>query len=168
MRYVLGIIVLALSTTPALAGPAPRLTVTSSAFSAGGAIPDDYTCAGSDESPQLAWTNPPASTKSVAVLVEDPDASGAVHWLITGLDPVMTGLPKAATLPDGAAISKNAGGRAGYMGPCPPAGALHHYHFEVFALDTTIAKPETKAAFMTAIEGHVVSRGELIGTYRKK
>lgn len=172
MRHVLGFTIV-LCAAPALAGrqsAATKLTVTSSAFPAGGAIPDDYTCAGSGESPQLAWSNPPVSTKSVAVLVEDPAAPGGptVHWLITGLDPVMTGLPKAATLPDGAAISKNARGEAGYMGPCPPAGALHHYHFEVFALDTAIAKPETKAAFVTAIKGHVVAQGELIGTYRKR
>jgi hypothetical protein len=158
--------------TPALAGAkvaATKLTVTSSAFSANGAIPDEYTCAGSSVSPQLAWSNTPASAKSVAILVEDPDApkGTVVHWLVTGIDPAMSAISRA-TVPDGAMQAKNEKGALGYMGPCPPAGAPHHYHFHVYALDTTPARAANKADFMTQIKGHVVAEGELVGTYQKK
>ncbi|MFT3696674.1 MAG: YbhB/YbcL family Raf kinase inhibitor-like protein [Kofleriaceae bacterium] len=172
MRHLL-MFTIALAGAPALAGnnsAAKHLAVTSSAFPAGGAIPDDYTCAGTDTSPQLTWSNPPDSAKSVAILVDDPDApKGTVlHWLITGLDPQLTGLPKGANLPDGAAVTKNEKGDAKYMGPCPPVGAPHHYHFKVYALDAQIGKPATREEFQTSIRGHVVGMGELIGTYQKK
>ncbi len=149
------LLLLLLSAT-ASAAPA-KLTVLSSAFAANGAIPDEYTCAGRDVSPQLTWTNTPAATKSIAVLVEDPDATSGpkVHWLVTGIDPVTN------------ALSRNAGDQR-YEGPCPPAGPVHHYHFSVFALDIALPAASDKNQFMTAISGHVVGKGELIGTYRKK
>jgi Raf kinase inhibitor-like YbhB/YbcL family protein len=160
---------LLLVAAPALAGTA-KMVVSSSAFPAGGAIPDEYTCAGSDISPQLAWSSTPATAKSIALVVEDPDApKGTVlHWLVTGLDPAANGLVKGGALPDGAVAAKNEKGNPGYMGPCPPAGPAHHYHFHVYALDAAIAKPATKADLMTEMKGHIVGEGELIGTYQKK
>src|SRR4051794_22241312 len=119
-RISLALLLLA---TPALAGNnVAKMTVTSSAFPSGGAIPDDYTCAGSDISPQLAWSSTPSTAKSVALLVEDPDAAKGtvVHWLVTGLDPINNGLVKGGALPDGAVSTKNDKGNPGYAGPCPP------------------------------------------------
>ena len=158
--------------TPALAGTkvaANKLTVTSSAFSANGAIPDDYTCAGSDVSPQLAWSNTPATAKSIAILVEDPDApkGTVVHWLVTGIDPAMSAISRGS-VPEGATQAKNEKGALAYMGPCPPAGAPHHYHFHVYALDTQLGRATNKLDFVTQIQGHVVGEGELVGTYQKK
>lgn len=163
---------LLLSAAPALAGSnvAAKMTVTSSAFPAGGAIPDEYTCNGSDISPQLAWSSTPANAKSVALLVEDTDGPKGVelHWLVTGLEPAENGLVRGGALPDGAIATKNQSGNTSYMGPCPPAGAAHHYHFHVYALDAKPATPATKAQFLAAIKGHVIGEGELIGTYQKK
>jgi Raf kinase inhibitor-like YbhB/YbcL family protein len=160
---------LLLVAAPAVAGPA-KMVVSSSAFPAGGAIPDEYTCAGSDISPQPTWSSTPTTAKSIALLVEDPDApKGTVlHWLVTGLDPADNGLVKGGALPDGAVSAKNEKGNPGYMGPCPPVGPVHHYHFHVYALDASIAKPATKADLVAEMKGHVVGEGELIGTYQKK
>jgi len=157
---------------PALAGAKSgpqKLTVTSSAFAANSAIPDEYTCAGSDVSPQLAWSNMPATAKSVAILVEDPDApKGTVlHWLVTGIDPALTAVSRGS-VPDGAMQAKNERGATAYMGPCPPAGAAHHYHFRVYALDLKLDRPASKSDFMSEIKGHVIAEGELVGTYQKK
>jgi len=158
--------------TPALAGTkvaAKKMIVTSSAFAANSAIPDEYTCTGSDVSPQLAWSNTPANAKSVAILVEDPDApKGTVlHWLVTGIDPAMSAVARGS-VPEGAMQAKNEKGALAYMGPCPPAGAPHHYHFHVYALDTTLGRAASKLDFVTQIQGHVLGEGELVGTYQKK
>ncbi len=154
MRLVLG--TLCFSAT-AFAGAPAKMTVMSSAFAPNAAIPDEYTCTGSDVSPQLTWTNVPVTAKSIAVLVEDPDATHGtkVHWLVTGIDPVTNALARDA-------------GVQRYEGPCPPAGAVHRYHFDVYALDITLPAARDRTQFMTAISGHVVGHGELIGTYQKK
>ncbi len=155
----------------AIAVAAPRkissLQVTSSAFAPNGDIPVALTCDGEGRSPPLAWSGVPPGTRSIAILVEDPDAPrGAfLHWLVTGISPSTTQLA-AGTLPPGATAAKNDAGKPGYIGPCPPRGK-HHYYFRVYALDTQIAKPATKVDFLTAITGHVLAQGELVGTYER-
>lgn len=143
------------------------LNVTSNAFAANQTIPVEYTCDGSETSPPLSWSNVPKGTKSVAILVEDPDAPSGTftHWLVTGIPPTTTALP-AGALPAGASVATNDTGKAGYAGPCPPSGR-HHYHFKVYALDTTLPKPRTKAEFLSAIKGHVLDQGELVATYQR-
>jgi Raf kinase inhibitor-like YbhB/YbcL family protein len=152
----------------ALADTAGKLEVTSQAFAEGESIPSEFTCDSTQSSPPLAWSGIPKDTKSVAILVEDPDApKGTVtHWLVTGLSPTTTSLDAAAPLPAGAIAGKNEKGVAGYMGPCPPTGR-HHYHFRVFALDATLTA-KTRATFLPAITGHVLASGELVGTYEKQ
>ena len=166
------IIPLLLAAAPAsafAAGNTQTLTVTSSAFTNNEAIPAEYTCDGSEMSPPLAWSKVPADTKSIAILVEDPDAPKGTftHWLVTNIAPTTTELAKEANLPTGAVAMKNGKGATGYAGPCPPTGT-HHYHFRVFALDEAKVKATTRAAFLTEIKNHTLASGELVGTYEKR
>ena len=159
---------IALANTPKAAKAPASLDVTSSAFTAGGDIPSELTCDGADTSPPLAWGKVPANTKSIAILVDDPDAPKGTftHWLVVGLPPTMTELDKGGTLPQGAIATKNDKGTTGYTGPCPPTGR-HHYQFRVYALDTMPAKSMTRTEFLKAVEGHIVATGQLIGMYQR-
>lgn len=167
MRSRIGfLLAAALATSPALAAPPPKLDVTSPAFRANEDIPPEYTCDGSNTPPPIAWSQVPRETKSVALLVDDPDApSGAfTHWLVTGISPQTTSIDKR--LPAGAVATGTGPGDAHYTGPCPPSGR-HHYRFRVYALDKTIPKPAGRAEFVKAIQGHVLAQGELVGMYEK-
>lgn len=156
-----------MSATAAL-GQTPRssadLVVRSTAFPNNGAIPSDYTCDGVAIPPPLSWSNVPANTRSIAILVEDQDApQGAfTHWLVTNISPRMTSTD--AGLPREAFEAKNDKGTLGYGSPCPPSGT-HHYVFRVYALDTTMPKATTKADFLYRASGHILAMGELVGTY---
>lgn len=174
------LLILGLSTAALAETPTPQnrsdepkagqtLQVRSKAFQANGAIPREYTCEGEGISPPLTWSNVPKETKSIAVLVDDPDApSGTVlHWLVTGLNGTATSLRAGAELPEGAVAVKNSKGVAGYMGPCPPSGS-HRYRFNVYALDRSPGSPQTRAEFEAAIKGHVIAHGVLVGTYEKQ
>jgi Raf kinase inhibitor-like YbhB/YbcL family protein len=153
MRLSLALLVVAI---PAVAAPPPRLEVTSTAFRDGEEIPAEYTCDGASMPPPLSWSETPATTKSIAILVDDPDAPGGVytHWIVTGIPPHSTSLASGAT------------GMGHYAPPCPPSGR-HHYRFRVYALDRAIGKSTSRAVFEKAISGHVVAQGELVGTYEK-
>ena len=109
-----------------------QLRLSSSAFEDGGAIPVDHTCRGADVSPPLLWTGVPADTAELAVVVRDLDASGFVHWVVSGLPPTTGGLAQG-TVPPEAVQAVNDFGRPGWSGPCPPAGT-HNYQFVVYAL----------------------------------
>jgi Raf kinase inhibitor-like YbhB/YbcL family protein len=153
------------------------LTLTSTAFTAGGRIPDRYTPQGENVSPDLSWTGVPTGTKELVLIVEDPDApfpSPFVHWILHRLPPTTTslpvGLPTTPTLPDVAVQGKNDAKQIGYFGPQPPLGhGVHHYHFQLFAVDTMLGLDETAtvADLAKAMAGHVLSDGELVGTYER-
>lgn len=153
-----------------------NLRITCTAFAEGQPIPDKYTCAGPDVSPPLAWSGAPAGTKNFALIADDPDAPMGtwVHWVIYNLPPTATALaentPPAKEFPDGAKQGVNDFGKIGYGGPCPPPGKPHHYHFKIYALDTTLAlKPgATKKELLKAMDGRVLAQGELIGTYQRR
>jgi len=157
----------------------PSMEITSSAFAANADIPAIHTCEGRDQSPPLAWSGVPAGTKSLALIVDDPDAPdpGAprmtwVHWVVYNLPPDPTGLAAGASgsgLPPGAREGLNDWQRTGYGGPCPPIGR-HRYVFKLYALDTVLPalKPATKTALERAMQGHVLAQSELVGYYRKK
>jgi Raf kinase inhibitor-like YbhB/YbcL family protein len=154
--------------------PGPKLKVTSSAFDEGQPIPRDYTGEGADRSPPLKWDAPPAKTKSLAVLVEDPDAPKGTftHWVLFNLPADTRGLPENASagkLPDGAVQATNDFGKTGYRGPKPPAGKAHRYYFKVFALDSKLDLDEKArhAQVARAMRGHVLAEGALMGTYRR-
>jgi Raf kinase inhibitor-like YbhB/YbcL family protein len=146
-----------------------NLTVTSTAFSANETIPAEYTCDGAENTPTLTWSEVPKNTKSVALLVEDPDAPKGTftHWLVTNIEPTVTTIGPGTSIPEGAVAAKNDKGKEGYAGPCPPSGT-HHYHFRVFALDKMIAPPTSRAAFLKEIKDHVLAEGELVATYTKQ
>jgi Raf kinase inhibitor-like YbhB/YbcL family protein len=165
--------------TPSTAGAgssAEQITLTSSAFGAGQAIPKVYTCQGEDRSPAVAWSKPPQGTKSLALIVDDPDAPGKtwVHWVVYDLPANIDGLAEnasvakgAANLPQGAQHGKNSWGREDYGGPCPPSGT-HHYRFHVYALDILVSDQGLdQAGLVKAMDGHILSQGELVGTYAK-
>ena len=145
-----------------------ELEVTSTAFGANEAIPPDYTCNGRSTTPPLSWSKVPSNTRSIAILVDDPDAPKGTftHWLVTGIPPTTTSLPEGGALPSGAVAAKNGKGSAGYTGPCPPSGR-HHYYFHIYALDTAITTPASKSEFLAAIDGHTLAEGALVGTYQK-
>jgi Raf kinase inhibitor-like YbhB/YbcL family protein len=153
------------------------LTLTSSAFDAGGAIPGNHTCEGSDVSPPLSWSGIPANTRSLALIVDDPDAPDPaapkrtwVHWVLYNIPPGADGLPlDAKLLPNGTQEGTNDWQRTGYGGPCPPIGR-HRYFHKLYALDVILpdlARP-TKTQLEHAMQGHVLAHVELIGTYQCK
>jgi len=154
--------------------PEAKIQLTSSSFAADSAIPAKYSCGGADVSPALAWTEPPAGTQSFALVVDDPDAptKTVIHWLIYDLPPATRALPEGVPtkpkLPDGSRQGKNDHGKIGYSGPCPPAGAAHHYFFKLYALDyKTGLKPKANvAAVESAIKGHILAETELIARFQ--
>ena len=149
--------------------------VTSHAFEDSAEIPARYTCDGLDVSPPLSWGSVPDGIQSLALIADDPDAPREtfVHWMIYDLPPDTRGLPEDVanqrTLPSGAAQGVNGAGSVGYMGPCPPSGS-HRYFFKVYALDTELGLGggATKEDVLSAMEGHVLDEGQLMGTYRRR
>ncbi len=148
------------------------LHVESPAFGANGSIPVQYTADGGNTAPELTWGPVPAGTKSIAIMVEDPDVpdpahavSTFAHLIVTGLSPETRSLNPNDDLPAGAAFGSNDRGLRGWFGPRPPVGR-HRYFFKVFALDTELAAPGIRRLdLLGAIKGHVLAQGELIGTY---
>ena len=149
------------------------LTVTSSAFGDGDAIPSTYTCDGDDISPPLAWDGVPSDAVGLVLILDDPDAPGGtwVHWVVYDIPATTTDLPEAASsgsLPAGAGEGLNGWGEAGYGGPCPPEGS-HRYYFRLYALDVELdgLQEPARADVEAAMQGHVVAEGELMGTYER-
>jgi Raf kinase inhibitor-like YbhB/YbcL family protein len=146
-----------------------QLEVRSPAFAPGAAIPAEYTCDGQNVSPPLTWTKPPAGTKSVAVVVDDPDAPNGTftHWIVTNLPHDAASLDADAKLPDGARTERNDKGGTGWTGPCPPSGT-HHYRFRVYALDQRLPNAATsRDDLLKMIDGHVLAEGLLVATYKR-
>jgi len=152
---------------------AVKLDVSSTAFEDGGRIPVKYTCSGEDVSPDLQWSRGPPATESYALVVDDPDAPGGpfTHWTIFNIPANVTrlteGVAASGRLDDGSTQGKNHFGRIGYGGPCPPAGKPHHYHINVYALDTRLrlGPGVSKDDLLKAMNGHILAQGELIGIY---
>ncbi len=152
------------------------MTLSSTAFAHNGAIPKRYTCDGDDISPPLSWSGVPSGAKSLALVVDDPDAPDPaapkmtwVHWVLYNIAPATTALPEAVkSLPAGALSGLNDWKRTGYGGPCPPIGR-HRYFHKLYALDTMLkglGQPN-KAALEKAMQGHILARAELVGTYKR-
>lgn len=152
------------------------LTIASSAFPHGGAIPARYTCEGQDRSPPLQWVGVPAGTRSLVLIMDDPDAPDPaapqrtwVHWVLYNLPANCNALPEGVrVLPAGTLEGTNDWQRTGYGGPCPPIGE-HRYFHKLYALDVVLpdlGRP-TKSQLAQAMQGHVLAEAHLIGTYRK-
>lgn len=138
--------------------------MSSTDFIAGSPIPAANTCDGADRSLQVAWSAMPQGTRSIAVVLDDPDAGGFTHWLLFDVT------PQAESIPEGQSpgvVGTNDFDVAAYRGPCPPRGSLHHYRLTVFGLDTTLPpEPEmTRAKFDREISGHILAQGQILGTY---
>jgi Raf kinase inhibitor-like YbhB/YbcL family protein len=156
------------------------MELSSSAFAHDADIPSQHTCEGGDQSPPLAWSGVPAGAKSLALIVDDPDAPDPaapkmtwVHWVLYNLSPDTSGLAagksRPADLPTGTREGLNDWQRTGYGGPCPPIGR-HRYVHKLYALDTVlpVLQPPTKAALERAMQGHILAKAELVGYYRKR
>lgn len=159
--------------------PTMRIQVTSPAIGQGQPIPTEYTGDGRNISPPLAWSSLPEGTKELALIVDDPDAPRPqpwVHWVVYKIPAIATGLEQAIApgleVPGlaGALQGKNSSGSLGYRGPAPPKGhGVHHYHFKLYALDAELDLDAgaDKLVLLAAMQGHVLSEGELVGTYRR-
>ena len=153
-----------------------NIQISSTAFAEGQPIPEKHTGQGRDASPPLKWTGAPASTKSFALIADDPDAPVGtwVHWVLCDLPSATTELPedtpKAQFLPGGAKQGINDFRRLGYGGPMPPPGKPHRYFFNLYAFDTMLnLKPGlAKKDLLKAMEGHILAEGQLMGTYQRK
>ena len=151
------------------------ITISSPAFKNGETIPIKYTGFGEDVSIPLNWENIPDKTKSIAILMDDPDApiGTFTHWIIFNIPVSKTGLPEGvpqeAELPDGSKQGRNDFGRIGYNGPMPPAGKVHHYIITIFALDTVLNLPAgiNAKTFHRALQGHILAEGKLVGLYKR-
>lgn len=150
------------------------IVLTSSVFQEGGRIPSKYTCDGNGTSPPLAWSGAPKGTKSIALIVDDPDTPRGIftHWVIFNIPATSNSLsenvPASGILPNGATQGSNSGGRIGYTGPCPPSGT-HHYEFHLYALDTqlNLQAGATKQDLLTAMTNHILAEAKLTGLYSK-
>lgn len=148
--------------------------VTTTAFRDGGPIPKKSTCDGPDVSPALSWSDPPAGTKSLAIIADDPDAPGGtwVHWVLYDLPADTRKLPEGVAkdreLPNGALQGRNDFGKIGYNGPCPPRGSTHRYFFKLYALDskTGLKAGATKSDLEHAMKGHILAQAQFIGKYQ--
>lgn len=164
------------STVPETIGEevAMSLDLTSSAFTQGQPIPEKYSCRGDDVSPALTWNDPPEGTQAFALIVDDPDAPAGtwVHWVIFNIPAsargLSEGIPSGESLPDGSLQGRNSSGTTGYNGPCPPSGT-HRYFFKLYALDEMlgISAGANKGELEKAMVGHILARGELMGTFSK-
>ena len=157
------------------AGAMLDLQLSSPAFEPDTAIPVKHTGLGADTSPPLQWTDPPKGTAAFAIICEDPDAPRGtwVHWVLYDLPgdlrSLEEGVPKSPDLTGSARQGVNDFRRIGYGGPMPPPGSEHHYVFALYALSkpTGLSPGATKVQVMEAIQGKILARAELVGTFRR-
>ncbi|MFX1519076.1 MAG: YbhB/YbcL family Raf kinase inhibitor-like protein [Promethearchaeota archaeon] len=145
------------------------LTITSPVFDQEGMIPKKYTCQGDDINPKLVIEGIPEGTKSLVLIMDDPDASVGTwdHWVVWNIDPGISKIEEDST-PKGGIIGRNSWSRNDYGGPCPPSGT-HRYYFKLYALDTqlTIEEKSDKKIVEKAMKGHVIEEAVLMGKYKK-
>ena len=155
--------------------PAMTIKLASSSFAEGQPIPSKYACDGQDISPALSWDNAPDSTKTFALICDDPDAPAGtwVHWVLYDLPATIRELPEAIETKDQVLNSAKQGTndfkRTGYGGPCPPQGAPHRYYFKLYALDKELGLKSgaTKSDVEQAMKGHILGETKLMGTYKR-
>jgi Raf kinase inhibitor-like YbhB/YbcL family protein len=149
--------------------PVGEFALTSEAFTHGGEIPRRHTCEGEDVSPALSWSDPPAATRALALIVDDPDAPVGTftHWLAWNIEPTAGGLEEGRSAP---AEGRNDFGTGGWSGPCPPPGhGAHRYFFRLHALDAEleVGFRAERRELERALAGHVLATAELMGTYER-
>jgi Raf kinase inhibitor-like YbhB/YbcL family protein len=150
--------------------PEGGMVVASDSFQEGSGLPDVYTCVGDDQSPPVSWLEAPAEAVAFALIMDDPDAGGFVHWVIYDIPgdvrDLPIDLPDGEQLANGAKQGENGFGDVGYGGPCPPEGETHTYRFRVFALDaeTGLEAGASAEDVEAAFEGHVLDQGQITTT----
>ena len=149
-----------------------KLEIVSPVFRNGTAIPPQYTCRGANVNPPLNILHVPDAAQSLTLIMHDPDAPGGdfLHWLVWDIPPSTEAI-SVNSVPVGAVQGENDAGQAGYMGPCPPKGSgTHHYHFDFYALDTTLDLPKDSKPqdVIKAQGGHVLAHFSLMGTFAAK
>jgi Raf kinase inhibitor-like YbhB/YbcL family protein len=156
-------------------GAAMTFAISSTSFQNGGEIPKKFSCQGEDVSPELSWTNPPSGTRSFALIADDPDAPSGnwTHWVLFDLPPqtlsLAEGIAKSDEVPGGGRQGSNDFRKIGYGGPCPPPGKPHRYLFKLYALDKmlNLKAGASKQDVEQAMQGHILGKAELMGTYRR-
>ena len=151
------------------------MKLTSLAVRPGQPIPAIHSCEGEDRSPALVWDEVPANTRSLALIVDDPDAPRGpyVHWVLFNLPAdaieLAAGVPRVPELPSGARQGINDSGDVGYRGPCPPKGGPHRYFFRLYALDCALnLQPGVnRSDLAAAMASHVLAEATLMGTYQR-
>ena len=145
------------------------MRITSPAFTDGEPLPERFTCDGEDTSPPLTWSGVATGARSLALLVEDPDAAvrAFTHWSAWGIEPDTAGLGEGERAP---VEGRNDYGDTGYRGPCPPPGRAHRYVFRLYALDAELdLEPgRSRRSFEAALEGHVLATAELAATHERR
>jgi Raf kinase inhibitor-like YbhB/YbcL family protein len=165
---IAGAFAIAVATIASFAAGGAKMKITSSAFQEGATIPSKFTCDGTDASPPLQIADIPSGAKSLALIVDDPDAPSGLftHWMVWNLS------PQTSTVAEGSAPKGVQGtndfGKSGYGGPRPPSGT-HRYYFKIFALDRELdlSSGAKRTQLDAAMKGHVVAQGELMGRYSR-
>jgi len=150
------------------------LTLTIDSLDPGSTLPDTYTCKGAGESPEVSWSGIPPGTKSLALILDDPDAPRGTftHWLVYNIPPVTGSMSKAQpdqkVLGNGAQEGDNSAGSRGYYPPCPPVGAAHRYVFRLYAVDMDISQPTaSRESIDRAMNGHTLAETEFITGFKR-
>jgi Raf kinase inhibitor-like YbhB/YbcL family protein len=149
------------------------MIITSPSFENGAFIPKKFSGEGGDINPELQIQNVPAGTNSLALIMHDPDAplpGGFTHWVVWNIDPAIPAI-KEESIPPGSVEGFNGMKKPGYMGPMPPPGhGVHHYHFQLYALDEPLELPEEtdKAGLEKALSDHIIETAELVGLYKRE
>jgi Raf kinase inhibitor-like YbhB/YbcL family protein len=169
-RAIIGVaFAIALAVVALFAAGGARMRITSSAFQEGANIPSKFTCDGADTSPPLQIADIPSGAKSLALIVDDPDAPSGLfsHWIVWNMTPQTSAIGEGNT-PNGVQ-GTNDFGKSGYGGPCPPSGT-HRYYFKIFALDRELNLPfgAKRGQLDAAMKSHVVAQGQLMGRYSRK
>jgi Raf kinase inhibitor-like YbhB/YbcL family protein len=161
----------------AMAARESSFRLVSAAFAANQPIPVVHSCDGAGSSPPLRWDGTPSGTRSLALVVHDPDAPSGdfTHWLVYDLPPTITALPSgqytSRHFPLGGLQGRNSFGQIGYGAPCPPLGAPHHYHFDLYALSQPnlgLTAGASQAEVEAAMQGKILAKAALIGTYGRR
>jgi Raf kinase inhibitor-like YbhB/YbcL family protein len=140
----------------------------------GSVLPDVYTCKGASESPEVIWSSVPNSTKSLVLILDDPDAPNGrfTHWIVFNIPPDTGGIPRAQpnskVLANGAQQGQNSGGSRSYYPPCPPIGTTHRYVFRLYAVDMAISQPTAdRESIDWALTGHTIASIEFTTTFKR-
>lgn len=155
-------------------GQKMEMKIESSVFKHGEMIPRKYTCEGENISPPLSWSHPPEGTRTLALIINDPDAPSGdfVHCILYDIPSNIThlqeGISTTINLPEGAIFGTNGASRTGYMGPCPPSGT-HRYYFRLYAINKVLQLDAgaNKRELLEAMKDHIIAQGELMGKYKK-